>query len=123
LSSPLPKERLSEIITIPRVSGALVAGVFLTAMFMPLLVAFAGIVLNATSAVYRWFLMAHLGALLAFMLTHGVPALAMFRLRGADPESAGIYLRLVGYAQPRSLRDLRHGFPWAHASGQDAQGA
>ena len=80
------------------VSPKLAAVVFLGALIVPLLAAYAAFSFGSVSLVYRWFLLVHIGSLLGFMLSHGAPALVALRLPAPDPSSS---LALLGIARDR----------------------
>jgi hypothetical protein len=69
---------------------------FLLVLVLPLLLAYAVIVSNQVGAVYGWFLVAHLTALFAFMLSHGASALLSFRIESLkDSNMARMYIGLA----------------------------
>ena len=80
------------------VSAKFATTVFLTALIVPLAVAYTALSLGSVSLVYRWFLLVHIGSLLGFMLSHGAPALVALRMPA--PTSADS-LTLLSLARDR----------------------
>ena len=79
----------------PAVSLIQETTLFLAVLIVPLAAAYAAISLGSVALVYRWFLLIHIGALMGFILSHGVPALVAVRLSSSTPEIAKTYLLLA----------------------------
>ncbi len=79
----------------PAVSPKQAAALFLTVLIVPLVTAYVAMLYGLVADVYRWYLFVHIGSLLGFMLSHGVPAIVSLRLSSTNKETTRLYVDLA----------------------------
>ncbi len=77
------------------VSPKLSATLFLTVLFVPLVVAYLALQYGFVADVYRWYVFVHMGSLLGFMLSHGAPAIVSLRLSSTNMKTTRLYVDLA----------------------------
>ena len=77
------------------VSPKLATSLFLSSLIIPLVAAYGVASYGMVTSAYPWFVLVHIWSLLAFMLSHGAPALIAVRLPAADPKTSMAYLNLA----------------------------